>query len=123
MFNIPIGDRGQLNFAHVNCGGIKAWHMHKEQTDIWVVTRGDLKCVCYKDGDAREYYLGEHQPSYLVIPPGWWHGLKVLGDDPVDMIYYVNRKYDSDNPDEERKPYDWVDPTNWIGKWWEVQHK
>ena len=45
----------------------------------------------------------------LRVPGKYWHGYKVVGDEPVLLLYFVNNLYDYKNPDEERRP--WNDPT------------
>jgi dTDP-4-dehydrorhamnose 3,5-epimerase len=45
------------------------------------------------------------------------HGYRVLGSEPVILVYYVTQVYDPRNPDEHRIPYD--DPS--IGFDWSTQ--
>jgi len=49
----------------------------------------------------------------LIIPPTLWHGAVPVGPDPAGLLYYVTRSYDSENPDEERRPFDSVDGFSW----------
>ncbi len=110
---------GQVNFSVVNPGVIKAWHRHKYQTDYWMIVMGDAKVGLYdsEKGEGKAIYMGEHNPKVIAIPPGIWHGLTPVGGKPCAILYYVTRKYDPENPDEERAPYD-AFPFNW-----EVEHR
>ena len=67
-------------------GVIKAWHIHKKQTDWWYVSTGVLKIVLYDKRpesatyrQSPEVMLGDgYEPSILKIPPGVAHGCKCL---------------------------------------------
>jgi dTDP-4-dehydrorhamnose 3,5-epimerase len=104
-------DFGQLSHSMMYTGTIKAWHYHKQQTDLWYVAAGViLAAVCQLDAgqhpisEVYEYGLGDNAPGrVLCIPPGWAHGLKVL-QGPAHLIYVTSREYDPD--DEGRLPYD-----------------
>lgn len=110
---------GQINYSVVNPGVIKAWHRHKLQTDFWMVVRGDAKVGLYDEEkkEAKAIFIGEHNPQLITIPPGIWHGMTAIGDQPCGLLYYVTRKYDPQNPDEERASYD-AFPFKW-----EIEHK
>jgi dTDP-4-dehydrorhamnose 3,5-epimerase len=56
-----------------------------------------------------EVVLSGDKPQILRIPGHYWHGFKAIGQEPVYLIYFVNKLYDYQNPDEERRP--WNDPT------------
>ena len=43
------------------------------------------------------------------IPSHYWHGFKVIGNERVDLVYFVNRLYNYEKPDEERRA--WNDVT------------
>jgi dTDP-4-dehydrorhamnose 3,5-epimerase len=117
---------GQWSMSWMTTGTIKAWHIHKVQTDYWFVVSGVVKAaVCKihetsKDGtkfsssqaaakygyygDTEEFLMGDNQtPFVLVIPPGVAHGLKVL-QGPAILMYVTSETY---NPEDEgRIPYD-----------------
>src|SRR5512139_3200801 len=67
---------GQVYLTSAYPGVVKGWHYHKEQTDNMVVVKGMMKIVLY---DARpgspthrevnEFFMGEHNPLLLQIPP------------------------------------------------------
>ena len=112
---------GQWSMSWMVQDTIKAWHIHKVQTDYWFVVSGVVKAAVCKINDegmnsfseavragyyseVYTYTLGDNQmPEVLVIPPGVAHGLKVL-QGPAVLMYVTSEEY---NPkDEGRIPYD-----------------
>lgn len=102
-------------------GVIRAWHYHKEQTDIWACVKGMIKVGLY---DAREgsptkgavqtIYMGEQNKILLKIPVGVYHGYKTIGTEPSLLINFPTKPYKHSAPDEYRIPFDSPDiPFNW----------
>ncbi len=112
---------GQAYLTAAYPGVVKGWHYHKKQTDHFVVVRGMMKIVCYDDrknsstcGQVNEFFLGDHNPQLLQIPPLVWHGFKCISDHEALCINLPTETYDYKNPDEFRLPahtkkipYDW----------------
>ncbi len=103
----------QSNYTESYPGVIKAFHWHKKQWDIWFVVKGMAQVVLYdlrKDSPTYKQtdvlYFGEDNRQVLLIPPGVAHGYRVLGNKRLGLIYFVTEKYDPQNPDEERIPFD-----------------
>lgn len=131
---------GQFNASVMYKGAVKAWHRHVNQDDHWVVMSGDLKIGLYNSTNepitaelslattipnqewdvplviepdsGKAVFLGEHQPGILRIPAGLWHGGVAVGADAL-LLYYVTRKYDPANPDEERAAWDSFENFKW----------
>ena len=92
-----------------------------DQTDNFTVVKGMAKVVLYDGrensptyGEANEFFMGEHNPILLVIPPYVLHGMKGIGTEPAYLINCPTESYDHDSPDEYRVaqdsgevPYDW----------------
>lgn len=107
---------GQATFSVTYPGAIKAFHWHRRQDDVWFVASGQILVVLY---DRREdsptfrhtqtITAGTDDYKVIVIPAGVVHGYKVLGSDPVLLLYHTTQSYNAKQPDEERLPYD--DPT------------
>lgn len=103
-------------------GTVKAWHIHKIQTDWWYVAHGvilavlhDLRPDSETRGETNEFFLGDDRdPIVLKIPPGVAHGCRCLSG-PADLFYVTSHVY---NPEDEgRIPhddpdigYDWLRP-------------
>jgi dTDP-4-dehydrorhamnose 3,5-epimerase len=131
---------GQINTSLMYAGAVKAWHRHARQEDHWAVLAGNLKVGLYNTeaaalraelrlatsvpneervvpievpaGTGQAVYLGEHRPGVLRIPTGLWHGGVAVGGRDAVLLYYVTRRYDAQNPDEERETWDHF-PFNW----------
>ncbi len=107
----------QANLSFSYPGIVRAWHRHaRGQVDYFFVVQGAAKICAYDDdpgsptkGHLVEVVLSARRPQLLRVPGKYWHGFKVVGNEPVMIVYFVTRLYDYKNPDEERRP--WNDPT------------
>ena len=114
----------QVSTALSYPGTIKAFHIHKHQTDCWLPAAGmfqvalvDLREGSPTYGLRNTLYVGVLRPWQIIIPPGVGHGYKVIGGDPGVLVYLTNRLYDP--ADEGRIPHN--DAA--INYDWELQHK
>jgi dTDP-4-dehydrorhamnose 3,5-epimerase len=102
----------QANLSMSYPGIIRAWHRHlRGQIDYFVVVKGAMKIVAYDEETKRlaEVIGSEEKLQIVRIPGKYWHGFKVVGDEPAMLVYFVNKLYDYENPDEVRRP--WNDST------------
>ncbi len=122
-----FGDRfGQVYVTTVMPGVVKAWHRHEEQWDRMVCLSGRTLLVLL-DGRPKsptrgaivERVLSVRQHQLVLIPPGVWHGFKCIGTEEALVLNVTDRRYDVDQPDEQRfepdaspipgkLPYDWA---------------
>ncbi|MEM2937167.1 MAG: dTDP-4-dehydrorhamnose 3,5-epimerase family protein [Candidatus Bathyarchaeia archaeon] len=101
----------QANLSITYPNIIRAWHRHKkEQTDYFVVLKGAVKICAYEDESSEldEIISTEYNPQIVRIPGKYWHGFKVVSNEPAWLLYFVNKLYSYEKPDEERRP--WNDP-------------
>lgn len=112
----------QVNMSVSYPGVVRAWHKHERgQIDCFLVIRGALK-ICAYDEETRELdevvSTGEN-PQIVSVQGYYWHGFRVVGNEPATLVYFVNRLYDYKDPDEIRRP--WNDPSlvpeSLNGKW------
>ena len=103
---------GQTTFTITHQGTIKAFHVHDKQDDLWFMATGKALVVLYdtrKDSSTYQQTqtieAGEGDYKLILIPAGIAHGFKVLSEQPVLMFYHTTELYNSENPDEERIPY------------------
>jgi len=99
----------QANFSISYPGIVRAWHRHmRGQVDYFVVLKGALK-ICAYDDETKELdeitSTGE-KLQVVRIPGHYWHGFKVIGDERAYLVYFTNKLYDYENPDEERRRWD-----------------
>ena len=111
FFGREFSEFGQTAVTMSYPGVIKAFHWHKGQDDAWFVVKGMAQVVLHdlREGSAtlgvtEVHYMGERNPILLVIPRGVAHGYRVLGNEPVYLVYHVTQPYDPRQPDEERLP-------------------
>lgn len=102
---------GQINVSTTLPGVVRAFHRHVNQTDSWKVISGELEvCLVSPLGETSFYYLNKYS-DVLNIFPNYWHGFRVLGNEPATLLYYVNTRYNPLSPDEQRAAwnafYDW----------------
>lgn len=112
---------GQAYLTTAYPGVVKAWHYHKKQTDHFCVVKGMAKVVLYdgrKDsptkGIVNEFFIGDQNPSLVVIPNLVMHGYKNIGTEEVFLLNFPTEVYNYKEPDELRSPahskqipYDW----------------
>ena len=113
---------GQVYMTTVYPGVVKAWHYHKIQHDSFAVVRGMLKLVLYDPrdgsptrGQVQEFFLGDHNPLLVQIPPMVYHGFKGISVEETIVINCPTEPYNRAAPDEYRLeahtkeiPYDWT---------------
>jgi dTDP-4-dehydrorhamnose 3,5-epimerase len=103
---------GQVYLSVVYPGVVKGWHYHRKQADHFVFVKGMAKVVLYDrredsptQGQVDEFFMGEHNPILLVIPPLVLHGMMGIGTEPAYLVNIPTEHYVYDDPDEFR-----VDP-------------
>jgi dTDP-4-dehydrorhamnose 3,5-epimerase len=114
----------QVSAALSYPGTVKAFHIHRFQTDFWVPVMGvfqvglvDLREDSPTFKQKNTIYCGALKPLQIIIPPGVGHGYKVVSPESGMLVYVTNQQY---NPaDEGRIAYD--HPS--IAYDWETQHK
>ena len=112
---------GQVYMTTAYPGVVKGWHYHKKQEDNFSVVKGMVKLVLFDQradsptyGEVNEFFLGEHNPMLIHIPPEVWHGFKCIGEEEAIIVNVVTAPYDYDEPDEFRvPPHSDEIPYNW----------
>ncbi|HET6460967.1 MAG TPA: dTDP-4-dehydrorhamnose 3,5-epimerase family protein [Syntrophales bacterium] len=112
---------GQVYMTTAYPGVVKGWHYHKKQYDNMAVVKGMMKIVLY-DGrpdsstcrEINEFFVGEHNPVLIHIPPYVYHGFKCISQEEAVVINTPSEVYDYREPDEFRVhphendiPYEW----------------
>ncbi len=115
---------GQVYITTAYPGVIKAWHYHKKQTDNMAVVKGMAKVVLYDNrpssptyGEINEFFVGEHNPILIRIPPLVCHGFKCIGTEEVILLNIPTESYNQLCPDEFRiEPHSREIPYSWERK-------
>ena len=112
---------GQVYMSSTYPGVVKAWHLHKKQTDNVACVHGMIKLALY---DAREnsptfketaqFFMGVHNPLLVQIPEEVYHGWMCVSEEEALIINIPTEVYNYEKPDEHRLdphkndiPYDW----------------
>lgn len=112
---------GQVYMTTTYSGIVKAWHLHKKQTDNVVCVQGMIKLAMYDPREdsptykeVNEFYLGIHNPLFVQIPRGVYHGWMCVSSEEAIVVNVPTEVYDREDPDEFRLdphqndiPYDW----------------
>lgn len=101
----------QANLSITYPSVIRAWHRHlRGQVDYFIVLKGTLKICAYdqKSMELDEIISTGQQPQVVRVPGKYWHGFKAIGNEAGRLLYFVNKLYNYEDPDEERRP--WNDP-------------
>jgi len=112
---------GQVYMTTTYPGVVKAWHMHKTQTDHMAAVSGMFRLALFDAredsptrGTLQEVYMGDHNPVLVVIPPGVYHGWMCVSEHEGMVVNLPDRLYNYTNPDEFRLPHDTPDiPYSW----------
>jgi len=112
---------GQVYMTTAYPGVVKGWHYHKLQSDNMAVVKGMMKIVLYDGredspthGEVNEFFVGEHNPVLIHIPPYVYHGFKCVSQEEAIVVNIPTEVYSYSAPDEFRVhphdndiPYDW----------------
>ena len=106
----------QVNYSVLEPLAIKAFHLHRRQTDVWYVPPSDKLLLVLADvrsGSASEgmvwrMVLGDGSSRLVRIPPGVAHGCRNLRPaSPATILYFVDVQFSTgEDCDEGRLPWD-----------------
>ena len=113
----------QMNYSVMEPLAIKAFHLHKRQTDVWYVPPSDKLLLVVADvregspteGVVQRIVLGDGNSRLVRIPPGVAHGAKNLRTAlPSAIICFVDVQFSMDDDcDEGRLPWDYFGAELW----------
>lgn len=106
----------QVNFSVLEPLAVKAFHLHKRQTDVWFVPPSDKMLLVLADcragsptaGQLMRFVLGDGNSRLVRIPPGVAHGVRNLRPAASGtIVYFVDVQFSAgDDCDEGRLPWD-----------------
>ncbi len=119
-----FGGFGQVYLTTGYPGVVMAWHFHRFQFDHFCVVKGMMKVVLYDSregsvtrGEVNEFFMGEHRPVLVRIPPLVCHGFKTIGTEEALLINVPTETYNPREPDEHRiDPHENDIPYSWERK-------
>lgn len=112
---------GQVYMTTAYPGVVKAWHYHKLQRDNFTCVKGMIRLALFDDregsptrGELNEFFLGEHSPIMVSIPPEVQHGFQCVSEGEAIVINCPTETYNYEDPDEYRlDPHDNNIPFDW----------
>jgi len=120
---LPDFEIKQVNYSEMSPEAIKAFHVHRNQTDVWFVPPRDKILLVLADaregseteGVVMRIPLGDFNSRLVKIPPGVAHGCKNVATENGQIIYFVNQVFsaDPDISDEGRLPWDYFGTDVW----------
>ncbi len=113
----------QVNYSVMEPLAIKAFHLHKRQTDVWFVppsdkillVLGDVRAGSATQGMVKRIVLGDGNSRLVRIPPGVAHGCRNLRPAaPSLIVYFVDVQFSTGSDcDEGRLPWDHFGAAVW----------
>jgi dTDP-4-dehydrorhamnose 3,5-epimerase len=113
----------QVNYGEVAPGAIKAFHLHRRQTDVWYSPPSDRMLVVLLDvrqgsrteGVRMRLMLGDGSSRLLRIPPGVAHGVRNLASSTGRIVYFADLHFSAEPStcDEGRLPWDFAGADVW----------
>ena len=120
---LPGFEIKQVNYSEMAPGTMKAFHIHKKQTDVWFVPPRDKILLILADirkGSKTEDVimripLGDCNSRIIKIPPGVAHGCKNISTETSRIIYFVSEIFSADPEicDECRLSWDFLGKDIW----------
>lgn len=114
----------QINRTKIYPQGVKAWHIHFKQDELWyvippsslLVGLWDLRKKSKTSGLTQRIVLGGDNSQLLLIPRGVAHGSANFLSHNVEIYYFVNQYFNPQNPDEGRIPWNSLGKDFWAPK-------
>lgn len=110
---LDAGAVGQVFQNVMDPGTVTDWHAHARTTDRLFCSMGRIRLALYDGrkssatfGAAWQRVIGQERPLLVVVPPGVWHAVRVLGTSPALVVNLVDRGYIYESPDHWRLPPD-----------------
>lgn len=104
---------GQVYLTAVHPGVVKAWHLHRHQTDYMACVSGMVKLVLSDPrgdsethGEVSEIFMGDQNPVLVKIPQMVHHGFKGISTQTALIVNTITELYNYKDPDEYRLPWD-----------------
>jgi len=104
----------QINRTRLFPNSIKAWHVHLKQNEMWytnptnslLVGLWDLRKNSPTTGKMMRIPLGASNAKLLYIPRGVAHGSANFSGLNIQLYYFVDQRFDINDPDEKRINWD-----------------
>lgn len=111
----------QINRTKLFPNSVKAWHLHMSQDEVWYIPPSfhlfvglwDVRKKSESSNVTMRIVLGEGKSQLLYIPRGVAHGCANFSPVSVELMYFMNQKFNIQNPDEKRIHWDTLGTDFW----------
>lgn len=112
--SVPGFKLRQINRTRIFPNSVKAWHVHKNQDEVWYVSPynqlfvglWDLRKGSPTADAAMRIILGGGKSQLLFIPKGVAHGNANFSNQQAELFYFVSQQFNLNEPDELRLHWD-----------------
>ena len=104
---LPPGFKPTMGYLSLTRPGVaRGPHEHREQSDGFVFLSGAFEITLWENRAGREHVkevisAGEHDPLFLVVPPGVVHGYRNVGASDALVLNFPDRLYAGPGKKEE----------------------
>lgn len=111
----------QLNRTRLLPHSVKAWHLHLFKDEIWYIAPifqlfvglWDVREKSKTKGKTMRLSLGGGSSHLLYIPAGVAKGSANFTYKEINLYFFVNKRYDTSDPDEKRLRWDILGEEFW----------
>jgi dTDP-4-dehydrorhamnose 3,5-epimerase-like enzyme len=116
-----LDDRGTISFANAlpmevkrlyvvqnhKSHFVRAWHYHEHESKCFTVISGAalIGVVDVEGGYTRKFFLSEHYPAIIFVPPGLANGTMNLST-RTKILILSNKTLEESKDDDQRFPFD-----------------
>ena len=98
---VKLNSGGQISFSTTMPGITRGNHFHTRKTERFAVIKGKAKIELRRVGTDKVmiFELDGDNPSFVDMPVWHTHNITNIGNDELYTLFYINEKFDSNNPD------------------------
>ena len=98
---VKLNSGGQISFSTTMPGITRGNHFHTRKTERFAVIKGKAKIELRRVGTNKvmSFELDGDNPSFVDMPVWHTHNITNIGNDELYTLFYINEKFDSNNPD------------------------
>lgn len=98
---VRLGLGGQVSFSTTFPGVIRGNHFHTRKIERFAVIKGKALIELRQIGTDQvyRYFLDGNEPAFVDMPIWYTHNIKNIGDDVLYTIFWINEKFNHDDPD------------------------
>ena len=98
---VKLNSGGQVSFSTTVPGITRGNHFHTRKAERFAVIKGNARIELRRIGSSMKqiFYLDGDRPSFVDMPIWHTHNITNIGDNELYTIFWINEKFESNNPD------------------------